>query len=292
MAESLFTEQELARLRRLRLAGERVRSSTLRGERRSRQMGSGLEFGAYRPYSHGDDLRRVDWNVYGRLDQLFLKLFEAPGQMRLVLALDAAPTLDFGEPNKWRAAQRVMAALGLIALATADRVLMARFDDERVQSFEASANEQIFLDAVAALSIGAAAPPSAALRSTLSTRGRDTVVLIATDMQSREGVLALVNECRKHGARSAVISIFAKEEHEPTLEGLTRLQPVLGTQQKLRVDAGVLEAYKKELEDYRRAAQSAVRSAGAAYIEVRSDVEIEPIVMELMKSGLLEGNRS
>ncbi len=292
MAESLFTEQELARLRRLRLAGERVRSSTLRGERRSRQMGSGLEFGAYRPYSHGDDLRRVDWNVYGRLDQLFLKLFEAPGQMRLVLALDAAPTLDFGEPNKWRAARRVMAALGLIALATADRVLMARFDDERVQSFEASANEQIFLDAVAALSIGAAATPSAALRSTLSTRGRDTVVLIATDMQSREGVLALVNECRKHGARSAVISIFAKEEHEPTLEGLTRLQPVLGNQQKLRVDAGVLEAYKKELEDYRRAAQSAVRSAGAAYIEVRSDVEIEPIVMELMKSGLLEGNRS
>jgi hypothetical protein len=76
------------------------------------------------------------------------------------------------------------------------------------------------------------------------------------------------------------------------MEGLTRLQPVLGNQQKLRVDAGVLEAYKKELEDYRRAAQSAVRSAGAAYIEVRSDVEIEPIVMELMKSGLLEGNRS
>jgi uncharacterized protein (DUF58 family) len=292
LAESLFTEQELARLRRLRLAGERVRSSTLRGERRSRQMGSGLEFGAYRPYSHGDDLRRVDWNVYGRLDQLFLKLFEAPGQMRLVLALDASPTLDFGEPNKWRAARRVMAALGLIALATADRVLMARFDDERVQTFEASANEQIFLDAVATLSVGAAATPNAALRSTLSTRGRDTVVLIATDMQSREGVLTLVNECRKHGARSAVISIFAKEEHEPTLEGLTRLQPVLGAQQKLRVDASVLEAYKKELDDYRRAAQSAVRSAGAAYLEIRSDVQIEPIVMELLKSGLLEGHHA
>jgi uncharacterized protein (DUF58 family) len=292
MAESLFTEQELARLRRLRLAGERVRSSTLRGERRSRQMGSGLEFGAYRPYSHGDDLRRVDWNVYGRLDQLFLKLFEAPGQMRLVLALDSSPTMEFGEPNKWRASKRVMAALGLVALATADRVLLSRFEDERVQSFEASANEQGFIDAVGALSIGHAVPPSAAVRSTLATRGRDTVVLIATDMQSREGVLTLVNECRKHGARSAVISIFAKEEHEPTLDGLTRLQPVLGNQQKLRVDAGVLAAYKQELEDYRRAAQSAVRSAGAAYLEVRSDVQIEPVVMELLKSGLLEGHHA
>lgn len=289
MAEQLFTEIELQRLRRLRLAGERVRSSTLRGERRSRQMGSGLEFGAYRPYSHGDDLRRVDWNVYGRLDQLFLKLFEAPGQMRLVLALDASPTLDFGTPNKWLAARRLMAALGLIALATADRVLLSRLVDERVQSFQPSANEQAFIDAVAALGLGSAGNPSAALRSALATRGRDTVLLVASDMQAREGVLALLHEARKSGVRSAVISIFAREEHEPTLEGLTRLQPIAGAAQKLRVDEAVLAAYKKELEDYRRAAQSAVRAAGAAYIEVRSDVELEPVVMELMKSGLLEG---
>lgn len=292
MVEPLFSERELKRLHRLRLAGERVRASTLRGERRSRQMGSGLEFGAYRPYSHGDDLRRVDWNVYGRLDQLFLKLFEAPGQMRLLLALDAAPTMDFGTPNKWRAAQRIMAALGLIALATADRVLLSRLSDPRVQSFEASANEQGFMDAVAALEVGQAALPGAALRSALATRGRDSVMLVATDMQSREGVLALLNDARKNGVRSAVISIFAPEEHDPQLSGLTKLMPVGAKAQKLRVDDGLLAAYRKELDSYRKAAQGAVRAAGAAFIEARSDVALEPMVVELMRSGMLQGSRA
>jgi len=290
MSSSLFTESELARLRRLRLAGERVRSSSLRGERRSKQLGSGLEFGAYRPYSHGDDLRHVDWNVYGRLEQLFLKLFEAPGQLRLLLALDASPTMNFGMMNKWLAARRVLAALGLVALATADQVLLGRFDDDRMLNFEASSKEQAFLDAVASLTVGVKpALPGAALRASLSKRGRDTVLLIATDMQTKEGPLALLNDARRNGVRGAVICIHAQEELSPTLEGLTRLNPVLGGSQKLRIDGPVLAAYKKEVADYRRASQSAVRSTGAGFIEVSSDVDIEPVVVELMRSGLLEG---
>ncbi|MBV6514748.1 MAG: hypothetical protein HPKKFMNG_00378 [Planctomycetes bacterium] len=291
MAQSLFTEQELARLRRLRLAGERVRSLALRGERRSRQLGSGLEFGAYRPYSQGDDLRRVDWNVYGRLDQLFLKLFEAPGQLRLLLALDAAPTMDFGVRNKWLAAKRVLAALGLVAQATADRVLLARYEDAAVQSFDASGSEQAFLEAVAAMTVSREELPSAAVRSALAARGRDTVLLAATDMQSKAGTLALLSEARRFGARAVVISLHADEELQPQLEGLTRLSPLAGNPLKLRIDARVLEAYRKEVEDYRRACQAAIRATGAGCIEVSSTVDLEPVVVELLRSGLLEGAR-
>ena len=70
----LFDEATLARLRKMRMAAGRVRRGSARGDRLSRQFGAGQEFGQHRPYSHGDDLRRVDWNVYGRLGQLFLKL--------------------------------------------------------------------------------------------------------------------------------------------------------------------------------------------------------------------------
>ncbi|MCL4731552.1 MAG: DUF58 domain-containing protein [Planctomycetes bacterium] len=81
-AGPLLTERELTRLRRLRLAGARVVRASARGERAARALGAGQEFAAHRAYARGDDLRRVDWNVYGRLGQLFVKLFEAPGRWR------------------------------------------------------------------------------------------------------------------------------------------------------------------------------------------------------------------
>jgi uncharacterized protein (DUF58 family) len=122
MTQALFDEATLTRLRNLRKAAGRVQRGGARGERLSRQFGAGQEFGAHRPYAHGDDLRRVDWNVYGRLGQLFLKLFEQPGQLRVLLVADDAPTKDFGVHNKWVGARRVLAAVGLIALSGAERV--------------------------------------------------------------------------------------------------------------------------------------------------------------------------
>ncbi|MCC6573070.1 MAG: DUF58 domain-containing protein [Planctomycetes bacterium] len=282
----LLDEPTLVRLRRLRLAAEKVRGGALRGERRSHQLGQGLEFGAHRPYTHGDDLRRVDWNVYGRLDQLFLKLFETPGQLRLILALDDSPTLDFGENNKAVAARRVLAAMGVIGVATAERVALARFGSPQLQSFEGGNSESRLIEAAAALGLSPSPQqPSAPLMEALATRGRDTVLIIASDLQRHDGVLNLLRQARRHGVRAFVIAVSAREELDPTLDGFTRLQPICHDNQKLRIDDKLLAAYREEVTAYRRAAAHAVRELSAAIIEVDSADAVEPLAMELMRAG-------
>ena len=92
------------RLKRLRLAAERVGGSGERGARQSRSLGAGLEFAGHRPYSPGDDVRYLDWNALGRLDTLVLKQFEAPGELTVAVAPDTSATMRFGEPEKLAAA--------------------------------------------------------------------------------------------------------------------------------------------------------------------------------------------
>ncbi|MCZ7607305.1 MAG: DUF58 domain-containing protein [Planctomycetota bacterium] len=140
---ALFDEATLTRLRRLRLAAGRVQRGGARGERLSKQFGAGQEFGAHRPYTMGDDLRRVDWNVYGRLGQLFLKLFEQPGQLRVLLVADDAPTMDFGRHDKWLAARRVLAAIGLIALEGSEKVLLASLGRPQPVQFDGTGEARL-----------------------------------------------------------------------------------------------------------------------------------------------------
>ena len=82
MAKTLLESDLLRRLERLELQPRRVLGGLLKGERRSRKRGIGIDFADYRQYTRGDDLRFIDWNIYGRLDRLFVKLFQEEQDQR------------------------------------------------------------------------------------------------------------------------------------------------------------------------------------------------------------------
>jgi uncharacterized protein (DUF58 family) len=284
---ALFDEHTLARLRRVRMATHRVRTGGPRGERLSRQFGAGQEFGAHRPYAHGDDLRRVDWNVYGRLGQLFLKLFEQPGQLRVVLVADDAPTMDFGEPNKWLAARRVLGAVGMIALAGAERVVVARLSDQRPEVFDGT-GEARMLETLEGWPVANELPRVRSAGPLLGKRGRDTLLVLVSDFQAREGPLQVLGDVRRAGGRAVAFSVASPDELHPELAGLTRLAPIAAQPLKLRVDDAVLAAYHEELTRYREGIARAARSAGATYAELLSTDPIEPVVTELTRAGVLK----
>lgn len=285
---ALLTEQEIVRLHRLRLVGARLVRAADRGERTARQVGSGHEFAAHRAYTHGDDLRRVDWNVYGRLNQLVLKLFHAPGRVRVIIALDDAPTMDFGEHNKWRTARRAAAASAIIALGGADRVWLAPFSG-RAQAFEGAAEARM-LEALETWPAAAGALPSDVLQL-LSRGGSDTLLLIVSDLQAMEPVLALLRASLKSGGRSAVLQVHAAEELQPQVHGLARLQPAGHTDLRLRVDDTLLAQYRQEVARYREAAAHAVRNSGAALAELESSPSLEHCLAALTKLGMLDSRR-
>src|SRR5947207_10718696 len=133
---SLLTPELLRRLEQFQLLAQRRAKSSLKGERRSKARGQSVEFADYRNYVAGDDFRYLDWNLYGRLDRLFLKLYEEERELLVTIFLDASESMTFGEPRKFDFARQIAAALGYVALCGFDRVSVRVFPD-----VEAGANE-------------------------------------------------------------------------------------------------------------------------------------------------------
>src|SRR5215210_6248915 len=112
----------MARLDQLDLVSRKLLAGKLKGERRSKRRGQSVEFADYRNYVIGDDLRFIDWNIYARLERLFLKLFLEEEDLSLYILVDVSKSCDFGEPNKAFYLKQVAAALGYIGLVNYNRV--------------------------------------------------------------------------------------------------------------------------------------------------------------------------
>jgi uncharacterized protein (DUF58 family) len=122
----------MARLDQLDVVSRKVLAGKLKGERRSKRRGQSVEFADYRNYVIGDDLRFIDWNVYARLDRLFLKLFLEEEDLALYVLIDMSKSVDYGNPGKSLYIKQVAAALGYIGLVNYNRVVIAAMADNIV----------------------------------------------------------------------------------------------------------------------------------------------------------------
>ncbi len=119
----------MARLDSLDVLSRKILQGKLQGERRSKRRGQSVEFADHRAYVVGDDLRFVDWNIYGRLDQLFLKLFLEEQDLTVHVLADTSASMGVGEPAKDLFAKRLTAALGYISLVNNNRLTVSLFGD-------------------------------------------------------------------------------------------------------------------------------------------------------------------
>ena len=115
----LLSPEFMARLGQLSVISKKILAGKLRGERRSKKRGESLEFADHRQYSQGDDLRRIDWNLYGRLEKLFLKLFLAEEDLSVYVLIDGSRSMDYGSVNKFDYARKVAAAVPPLSRAPA-----------------------------------------------------------------------------------------------------------------------------------------------------------------------------
>ncbi len=114
----LLDPEFLARLERLDIVSRKIFAGKTKGERRSKRKGQSVEFADYRNYVSGDDLRFLDWNIYGRLERLFIKLFFEEEDLHVNVLMDLSKSMDYGEPAKALYAKRVAAAIAYIGLVT------------------------------------------------------------------------------------------------------------------------------------------------------------------------------
>ena len=133
--QELLSADFLAQLERLSLLSRRSFRGRVKGERRSPRKGISVEFSDFRPYGIGDDLRYVDWNVYARLDRLYLKLFVDEEDLCLHLLVDASASMGFGNPSKLDHAARLAAALGFVGLVGLERVGVGVVRERMMEGF-------------------------------------------------------------------------------------------------------------------------------------------------------------
>src|SRR5439155_10234385 len=131
----LFGSDFLKKLEYLSLVSKRVFRGQILAQRRTMQLGGGIEFADHREYTFGDDFRYLDWNLYARHDQLLLKRFQEEEDLHVYLLLDCSRSMAFGKPPKFDFARQVTAALGYIALADLDRIAVIAFADDIVADF-------------------------------------------------------------------------------------------------------------------------------------------------------------
>src|SRR5216684_181164 len=135
--QPLLDPEFLARLEQLELVSRKIFLGRLKGERRSKRKGQSVEFADYRNYVVGDDLRFLDWNLFARLERLFIRLFLEEEDLHFYILIDNSLSMDFGTPTKLHYAKQVAAALAFVGLVNMDRVVIEVFNDRLVQSMPA-----------------------------------------------------------------------------------------------------------------------------------------------------------
>jgi uncharacterized protein (DUF58 family) len=290
---ALLEKDFLKRIEALEIAARRVRRGVRRGERLSRRRGFSVEFADHRPYVIGDDLRFLDWAIYGRLDRLMVKLFHDEEDLAVHLLVDTSNSMAFGEPRKLLYGLRVAAAVGYVALAGQCRVRPALLlPPDRVESpgflrgMPSAARLLSFLEG--ATPGGPNALLGGLRRFASEVRPRGVVVLVS-DLMDRDGVDDALAALARNAGDLFAIQVLDPFETEPSLDGEFRLvDSEDGSRAEVSVTPGVLAAYRRRLDAYLAAVEGACRRRGIRRLPAPTAVPFEQCVLEVLRTrGLL-----
>ncbi len=292
MAVTLLDPEFLRRLEMLTLRARRPVRGVLRGERRSRTRGRGVEFADYRSYQVGDDYRHIDWNIYSRLDRLFVKLFSEEEDTTVHLLVDTSASMAWGQPSKALYAARVAAAIGYVGLVGLDRVGVAFFADRLRRTLPPVRGRGQSVRLMEFLADAAAPPPSATsdLRQTLHeyvhrTRRRGLLVLLS-DLLFPAGYEDGLVLARAHRFEPFVIHVLSDDELAPAVRGDLRLvdrETRVGVE--VTVDGPALDAYARARDRYLRGVEEFCLRHQIDYVRVSTSLPAEDLVLRYLRLG-------
>lgn len=300
MADNLiFDEKTRRKLEQVMLWSSRIRVGAFKGERRSTRRGTSIEFADYRNYARGDDLRRLDWNLYGRLQRPYIKLLEDEEDLAVHVLLDTSASMDWPREddqldlNKFVYGKRLAAGLAYASLTSNDRMLLAAINDRQAESFGPARGRGrgvAMLDFVAGLHAQGITDLNPTLENYALRSSRPGLVFIISDMFSPSGYLDGVNALLGRGYEVAVLHVLSPDELEPPLAGDLRLVDVeTGIAQEVTIDGGIRELYKLRLEQWRGELRAALRQRGVHYLMIETSTPWEKIILtDLRRLGLLK----
>jgi uncharacterized protein (DUF58 family) len=283
----LLDSEFLAKVGRLDLVSRKILQGRMKGEKRSKKKGRSVEFADHRAYAPGDDLRFLDWNIYGRLDRLMIKLFLEEEDLHVYVLLDASQSMDFGRPNKFRYAQRLAAALGYIGLVNMNRVGVGVFSDKLDRVFRPERgrhNAFKLMRFIEEQKPHGKTDLSVACKRFALEHPRRGVVVIVSDFLDRHGYEDAVRYFIARKADVFCLQVLSEQELDPPLGGDLKLHDIEdGDETEITVSGPLLKAYKKNLAGFLQGLQDFCSSRGASYLTASTALAFDRLVLDYLR---------
>lgn len=296
----------MRRLERLSLITRRIRSGRGKGERRSTKRGSSVEFADYRDYTPGDDLRRLDWRAFARLERPFIKLFEEEEDQAVHLVLDASRSMDWPnatfagqdsgqdstDVNKWHFACRLVAALGYMSLASGDRLTVSTLGEDGINTwgpYRGRGHIHALLNHLAQQNASGPTDLNQALGYLAQARTRPGLLFLLSDFFSPGGYEHGLLSLGSAGYESNILHLLTPDEIAPSIGGDLRLIDVeTGSQQEMSIDHGMRQLYQKHFNRWREGLERYCFTHNMNYLLLETSLSFDSVIAEhLRKRGFV-----
>ncbi len=294
--DDLIDGRLMAKLDQLDVVSRKIFSGKLHGERRSKRRGQSVEFADFRPYAAGDDLRFVDWNIYGRLDRLFLKMFLEEEDLSLVIAIDASASMRTGTPDSFDYCRKLAMALGYVGLSNQHRVSMLAFNDQGVQRISNLRGRRKSSELASWLlrlqPEGGSGFEAAMKTAALSRLGRG-VMIVVSDFMLREGYEKGLNMVAGRGFDLFALQVLSPQQVDPTREGGVQGDLKLVDSESLgetevTVTPALLRSYKERLDGWCGGLRQWCARRAVTHLLVESSLPVETLMLDyLRRRGLV-----
>lgn len=290
MEEKLFDGAFFSKLATLRMSSKMKMTAGMSGGRKSSMKGNSVEFSDFREYILGDDIRKIDWNAYGRMDRLFIKLFQEEKEGVFRIFVDGSKSMDYGEKKKSVLARRIAGMLSYIILNNLDRVYLTKLGDEALQPGKGMTGRQSFQKLLLALENmtfeGKSSLYEGIQKCKISGHG---ITILISDFFNEEELEPMLRYLVYQKQEIILIHTLAAEEIDPDLEGHLNLID-MESRKDLRVSmsGSVLKKYQKTLHAFQERLIELSRKYQAHYMFVSTEDALDKFIFEGIRSGQLE----
>jgi len=292
-ADELLDPAFMTKLDQLGLVSKKIFAGKLRGERLTKRKGESVEFADYRQYVAGDDLRFLDWNIYARLEKLFIKLFLQEEDLHVSILVDSSKSMDWGDPNKGLYARRVAAAVAYIGLVNFDRVSLYTYSQGLQKQLSGVRGRRWMfkvMEFLSSVEFDGASDLALTGKQFAIRHPQPGIVIVLSDFFEKGGYQEGLKYLLGRRYDLYTVQMLSPEEIEPTLAGDLRLTDIEDDDAaEVTIGRALLNRYRHNLQAYCSSLRDYCSRRGVSYLFTSTKVPFDQIVLSYFRQrGLIQ----
>jgi len=288
MKNRIIDDNFLSRLEAVSMYMKNPMRGYFGGTHKTKTYGNTVEFADFREYQLGDDIRRIDWNLYSRFEKHFIRLFIDEKQMHIQVFLDGSASMYKGDPGKAHFAMRVAAGLAYLSIRNMDKTSVRLIKEDYAENIGGKMNgKNAFFRGMGELEqiqFKGEANIDTAITKCLDPGYDDGLTILISDFFTESDYKKAVDYLLFRKRQVMLIQVLSPEEIDPGYGGKRQLldseagDRLDGRNMKMRITKNALKNYKRALEDYKQEIKLYCNSRGVPFFSVSTDETVESLI--------------